>query len=175
MSANGYNDNIPLSKEGEKLDKENSKKEDAIMESVERLETKVDSIDGRLRQVEICAGKGNVLTEQSIKSYDKLSETLDKMGDTLGEINNNMFTLSARLDDTNKSMVELKSELKCEVSQVDNKVESVDGRVSAIEDSQTIKINWVQLIKTNITRIILGILSASGVGWILSLFVDKIK
>lgn len=146
---------------------------ESIMDGIERINDKIDEIDERLRNVEICSSKKDAIIEQSIKSQEKVSVAIEKIGDTLNNINRNMDSMSIKLDNTNKEMCvkldatnkevsELKEELKVEVLNVDSKVESVDNRISAIEDSQTIKINWVQLVKKNLTRLILGVLSMGG-------------
>lgn len=128
------------------------------MNEYEALSKRIDSTESEIRLLrESMTGikenmaKNNVLTEQCIKSSEKLTDTMDVVKNAMTEIANSlqnttmvtsdlakkMESFETKLNDTNDKMDEKFSELRGEV-------ELVDGK-SKVDVLEKLRENWIPI------------------------------
>ena len=121
------------------------------MGEYEALSARIDEMNVDIREtrkdlstIKENMAKYNVLTEQCVKSYDKLNDTMDVFKDTMQEVtrslkdsNEKMESFEERLNDTNQKMDENFASLRGEVELVDEK--------SKVDVLAWLKDNWLKL------------------------------
>lgn len=124
---------------------------DAISQRIETSESDIRCLRSSMTDIKENLAKNNVLTEQCVRSNEKLSETMDIFKDTMCEITSSlkdsnrvtsdlakkMESFETKLNDTNDKMDEKFNELRGEV-------ELVDGK-SKVDVLEWLKTNWIKL------------------------------
>lgn len=124
---------------------------EALSARISENESDIKALRSDVVDIKENLAKNNVLTEQCIKSSEKLSDTMDVFKETMCEITSSlkdsnrvtsdlarkMESFETKLNDTNDKMDERFNELRGEV-------ELVDGK-SKIDVLEWLKENWIKL------------------------------
>lgn len=133
--------------DGDKITLEMLKSDIDRIEHIEIKEIKDDVVDIKLN-----LNENNILTEQSIKSNEKLSNAIDVMKDTMIEITQNIKDsnrISSELTETvmnlNEKVNGIEVSVKTRIDEVDSKIDYLDNK-SKFDILTWLKNNWVSAL-----------------------------
>lgn len=110
------------------------------MNEIDGLTKRVESIEETLVSVRENMVKHDILTEQCVKSYERLSETLDRVTATMVDITQSLKTSQRDIDETKEEVKETKEEIR----EIKERVDEVDSK-SKLDVLEWLKSNWITL------------------------------
>lgn len=148
------------------------------MEKIQDLEHKVNrleyeeikNIKDDITNIKINLERNNILTEQSVESTDKLSDTLTTVKETMIQMSESMKTnnkvseeLASSVKILNHQVTGLEDKMECKFKEVDVKIQEQDDKG---------KFDWQLCIKDKLIPFLLG---AGGIGALFTLIINLIK
>lgn len=123
------------------------------MEEIENLRKRIDKIEysdikdinSTLSEIKITLAEKNLLIEQSIKSNEKLSDTLDSVTKTMHEMATSIVENTKRMSSFEEKLVKTNEKMDSKFSELTKNVESVDNK-SKVDILDWLNKNWIKVI-----------------------------
>lgn len=107
------------------------------------MESRVARLENKLGDLDKNTGILSALFERSVASQDKFSDMVGKLNETMSDLKMTMSSMQTEIKDTMEQICETRKEIS-----------AMKDSIHKVEEKG--KIDWMDLVKQNIVKVILG-------------------